>query len=59
MPTPKKKTSRMRRGHRRSHDRAPKMTVHNCKNCGALQLPHNICVSCGYYSGREVVAAQA
>jgi large subunit ribosomal protein L32 len=59
MPTPKKKTSRMRRGHRRSHDGLKATAVHNCPNCGAMKLPHHICMSCGYYAGREVLAAQA
>lgn len=58
MPTPKKKTSRMRRGHRRSHDSLQRPTVHNCANCGSMKLPHHICASCGYYDGREVIAAQ-
>ncbi len=59
MPTPKKKTSRMRKGHRRSHDALTRPTVHNCSNCSALKLPHHVCLSCGHYDGREVVAAQA
>jgi large subunit ribosomal protein L32 len=59
MPTPKKKTSRMRRGHRRSHDAVSTPGVGTCSNCGALKLPHHVCPSCGYYDGREVVQAQA
>ena len=59
MPTPKKKTSRSRRDMRRSHDFLTTPGVQNCPNCGALAKPHHVCVSCGYYKGREVVTAQA
>ena len=59
MPCPKKKTSRMRRGHRRGHDNATVPTVNNCPNCGAMKLPHNLCQSCGYYKDREVTVGQA
>ena len=59
MPCPKKKSSRMRRGFRRSHTQAKVPTVNNCANCGTMKLPHNVCMSCGYHKGREVLAAQA
>lgn len=59
MPTPKKKTSRSVRGMRRSHDAMSATTVINCKNCGSLVKPHFVCPSCGYYKGREIVAASA
>ena len=26
-----------------------------CPQCGELKLPHQVCGSCGYYKGREVV----
>ncbi|MCC7403815.1 MAG: 50S ribosomal protein L32 [Bdellovibrionales bacterium] len=59
MPCPKKKSSRMRKGHRRSHDKVTRPTVHNCPNCSAIYRPHRVCLSCGYYKGEEVIAAQA
>lgn len=59
MPTPKKKTSRARRGHRRSHDSLTATTVVNCSNCEAFKLPHRVCPSCGHYDGREVVVSAA
>jgi large subunit ribosomal protein L32 len=59
MPTPKKKTSRSVRNMRRSHDALTKPAVGNCSNCGAIKKPHHVCASCGYYDGKEVVAAQA
>lgn len=59
MPTPKKKTSRAKRNMRRSHDFLTKPTVRTCTNCGALMRPHHVCLSCGYYRSKEVVAARA
>jgi large subunit ribosomal protein L32 len=59
MPTPKKKTSRSKRDMRRSHDFLTSPTVRNCPNCSALMRPHHVCLSCGYYRGREVVSSQA
>lgn len=59
MPTPKKKTSRSKRGMRRSHDAVASVGHQKCPNCGSLKRPHIVCVSCGYYKGREVTAPTA
>ena len=59
MPCPKKKSSLMRRGNRRGHVVAKAPTVGNCPNCGSMKLPHHVCGSCGYYDGREIIAAQS
>lgn len=56
MPTPKKKSSRMRRGHRRSHDAITAPAVVKCASCGALSRPHRVCSECGQYAGREIQA---
>ena len=57
MATPKKRLSRAKRGQRRSHDALSPRTVNNCPNCSSLVLPHHVCPSCGYYKGKEIVAA--
>lgn len=57
MAVPKRKVSPSRRGMRRSHHALPKEAHADCPNCGELRRPHNICVSCGFYDGREVIAA--
>jgi large subunit ribosomal protein L32 len=59
MPNPKKRTSRSRRDMRRSHDFLEPVTTINCVNCSSLVKPHHVCPSCGYYKGREVVAAKS
>lgn len=40
---------------RRSHHglKAPMLSV--CKNCGANQRPHHMCLECGFYNGRQVI----
>jgi large subunit ribosomal protein L32 len=57
MATPKKRLSRSKRGMRRAHDFLVPQTVNNCSNCAAIVLPHHVCPSCGYYKGKEIVAA--
>lgn len=55
MAVPKRKTSKSRKGKRRSHDKlaAPAMT--KCAHCGQAKLPHSVCPNCGHYAGREVI----
>ena len=60
MAVPKKKTSKSRRGQRRSHD-GLKFTaaVEPCPDCGELKLRHRVCGACGTYRGRSVVEVAA
>ena len=58
MAVPKRKTSPSRRNMRRSHHALSVVQPQECSNCGELKLPHHICPSCGFYDGREVLAAQ-
>jgi large subunit ribosomal protein L32 len=57
MAVPKKKTSPSRRGMRRSHEALRPKSYAECPNCGEAKRPHHVCPHCGYYDGREVVAA--
>ena len=55
MAVPKKRTSKARKGMRRSHH----ALVHTaatmmCPECGELKLMHHVCASCGSYRGRQV-----
>jgi len=55
MAVPKKRTSKSRKGMRRSHHAIEfKSAVHDCPNCGELKLYHHICDSCGFYRGEQV-----
>ncbi len=55
MPVPKqRKTSRQRDERRATHAlEAPARSV--CPQCHQVKLPHRVCLSCGYYGGREVI----
>lgn len=55
MAVPKKKVSKSRRDMRRSHLALKPINLIACPNCGAPVLPHNMCNSCGYYKGRQVL----
>ena len=57
MGVPKRKTSRSRRDKRRNHQRLRVPSLSICPQCGAAQLPHRICPSCGFYKEREIIAA--
>ena len=59
MAVPKRKTSPSKRNMRRSHDALKVPTFLECKNCGELRIPHNLCAACGHYNGREVVPNEA
>ena len=57
MALPKKRTSRSRRGMRRSHDHVAVPNVILCQ-CGEPTLPHRVCPSCGNYKGRQVLTTE-
>ena len=59
MAVPKRKTSPSKRNMRRSHDSLKATQHQECPNCGELQLPHNVCQSCGHYKGREILKTEA
>lgn len=58
MAVPKKRTSKSRKGMRRSHD-ALKFTANviECESCGELKLRHHVCDACGTYRGIQVFSA--
>ncbi|MBI4436794.1 MAG: 50S ribosomal protein L32 [Candidatus Omnitrophica bacterium] len=56
MALPKRRHSRQRQAKRRTHDRLKAITLVPCPQCGALKRPHRLCVSCGYYAGKQVKA---
>ena len=55
---PKKKTSQSRKGKRRQHIRLPLPTIVPCSHCRNPKLRAHVCPTCGYYSGREVIAPE-
>ncbi len=55
MAVPKRRTSKSRQGHRRSHHHKTPVQVQYCPKCNEPVLPHRLCPNCGSYQGREVV----
>ena len=54
MAVPKRKTTPMKRGMRRMHDRVQLIAMGECSNCGEEKQSHSVCPHCGYYNGRQV-----
>ena len=59
MAVPKKKTSKSRRDKRRTHYKTEGVNTSTCPECGEPKLPHNACMSCGAYKGRNVLSDDA
>ncbi|MCS7021190.1 MAG: 50S ribosomal protein L32 [Gemmataceae bacterium] len=56
MAVPKRRTSRSRRNHRRSHHAVIPVQVQYCPQCNEPVLPHRACPHCGYYQGRTAIS---
>lgn len=52
---PKKKVSRMHRGHRRQHLALKLPQLMDCPQCGQKKMTHYVCPSCGTYNGHQVL----
>ena len=59
MAVPKRKTSPMKRGFRRSADALKAPTYVEDKNSGELRRPHHIDLKTGMYNGRQVLKVKA
>lgn len=59
MAVPKRKTSRMKRGNRRSADALAAPTYVEDKNTGELRRPHHVDLKTGMYKGRQVLKVKA
>lgn len=55
MAVPKKKTSKSKKGMRRSHHALKKVNVVVDSETGEYKLPHHISITDGTYSGRQVL----
>ena len=58
MAVPKRKTSPMKRGFRRSHDALSSSSYVEDKDSGELRRPHHVDLKTGMYGGRQVLAAK-
>ncbi len=55
MAVPKRKTSRMKRGQRRSHHALKSPTFIEDKSTGELRRPHHVDLTTGMYRGRQIL----
>lgn len=55
MGVPKSRHTRSKRDRRRAHIFLESPALTNCQKCGKKILPHNVCWSCGYYKGKEMI----
>jgi large subunit ribosomal protein L32 len=55
MAVPKRKTSRMKKRQRRSHDALTAPTYVEDKTSGELRRPHHIDLVTGMYRGRQIL----
>ncbi|MCW5647092.1 MAG: 50S ribosomal protein L32 [Sphingopyxis sp.] len=58
MAVPKRKTSPMKRGFRRSADAIANPTYVEDKDSGELRRPHHVYLKNGMYRGRQILAAK-
>ncbi len=56
MAVPVKKTSRTEKNIRRHSQKKKIVLSIDCPQCGEPKRPHVVCVKCGYYNGRKVLA---
>jgi len=52
---PKKRHSRARQGKRRASISLAVTKPIACPNCGAPQIAHRVCKTCGFYKGQQVI----
>ena len=55
MAVPKRKTSRSRRGKRRSHYKIKNVNIIEDKKSGEFGLSHHVDLKTGLYNGRQVL----
>lgn len=58
MAVPRKKTSPMKRGHRRSADALKAPVYVEDKDTGNLRRPHHVDLKSGKYRGKQVIAVK-
>jgi len=58
MAVPKRRTSKRKKRARNTHKAAPSIAIQKCPRCQAMKRPHHVCAECGYYDGKQRVAAK-
>lgn len=55
MAVAQRKTSKSRKGMRRSHHALKVPILTTCSKCGKPIAPHTICKFCGFYKGKKIL----
>ena len=55
MAVAQRRTSKGRKGMRRSHDALEAPKTSNCPKCGKPIKSHTVCGSCGFYNGKKII----
>ncbi len=55
MAVPFRRTSKTTKRLRRTHFKLEVSGLTTCSHCGATIKAHQVCPSCGYYDGRQVI----
>lgn len=58
MAVPKRRVSKQRKRLRNTAKGAPVTALQKCPQCQAIKRPHHVCGECGYYGGKQRVAAK-
>jgi large subunit ribosomal protein L32 len=58
MAVPKRRTSKRRKRARNTHKKAADVVLQLCPRCQSPKRPHRVCGECGYYAGKQRVAAR-
>lgn len=56
---PKQRVTRSRQGDRRQHHKLAPRHIVRCPNCREYKETHHVCLSCGFYAGRQVLDIEA
>jgi large subunit ribosomal protein L32 len=59
MAVPRNRLSNSRKNTKRSHHAKKPINTHTCANCAKPKLRHSICLGCGAYGSRIVIAESA
>ena len=59
MPVPKRKVSKARRDSRSANKGIKPKTFGACPNCTAVIMPHQACLTCGFYKGKKVLTTKS
>ena len=56
MAVPRNRLSNSKKNLRRSHHALKSKAMTTCLNCGTSVQPHRVCISCGQYRGKQILA---